>query len=420
MFRPLDRRTFLKAAGVSLALPLLEAMNPPLARAATEAPMRMVTVCNTLGLHKEALFPKTPGADYESTEYLDLLKEHRKDFTLFSGLAHENQRGGIEPHSCEWSWLTAARNPGNAGFRNTVSFDQVVADKLGYVTRFPSIPLGSRSRESQSFTSSGVMVPAENRPAQLFSRLFLQGNPQEVLRQKRNLNDGQSILDTLQSLTKTLEHRISSGDKAQLEEYFDSVRKTENDITEAQAWSDRPKPTVDAEPPEDIRDGSDIIGKSQLLMDMIPLIVQTDSSRVVTLMIHDTHGTVKVEGVTENHHDLSHHGKDPATITQLRRIESKVVGCVDSLLTQLKAKNEDGGNLLDNTMVLFGSNLGNANSHNPANLPIIFAGGGFDHGRFIAHDQNNNAPLCNLFVTMLNKMGVETDSFGQSTGAMSW
>jgi hypothetical protein len=222
------------------------------------------------------------------------------------------------------------------------------------------------------------------------------------------------------SLTKTLEHRISSGDKAQLEEYFDSVRKTENDISEAQAWTDRPKPAVDAEPPENIRDGSDIIGKTQLLMDMIPLIVQTDSSRVVTLMIHDSHGTVKVEGVTENHHDLSHHGKNPATIEQLRRIESKVVGCVDSLLTQLKAKNEDGGTLLDNTMVLFGSNLGNANSHNPANLPIIFAGGGFDHGRFIAHDHKNNAPLCNLFVTMLNKMGVEADSFGQSTGAMSW
>jgi hypothetical protein len=234
------------------------------------------------------------------------------------------------------------------------------------------------------------------------------------------MDEGHSILDTLMSMTKGLDHRASSEDKEKLDEYFESVRKAEQGITEAQAWMDIPKPLVDKEPPEDIPEYVDIIGKTQLLMNMIPLIVQTDSSRVVTVMIHSDHGTVKVEGVTEGHHDLSHHGKNPVKIAELKRIETKVVGCVDSLLTQLKDKNEAGGNLLDNTMVLFGSNLGNANNHNPANLPIIFAGGGFDHGRFVAHDENDNAPLCNLFVTMLNNMGLETESFAQSTGALSW
>ncbi len=420
MFRPLDRRTFLKAAGVSLALPLLETMNRPLAKAATDVPMRMVIVCNTLGLHKQALFPKTPGADYESTEYLEVLKDHRQDYTLFSGLSHEDQLGGLEPHTSEWSWLTAARNPGNSVFRNSISVDQVAAEKLGYVTRIPSVALGSRSKMSQSITRNGVMVPAENSPARLFTQLFLQGTPREVEQQKQNLDNGRSILDTLMSMTKGLDHRASSEDKEKLDEYFESVRKAEQDITEAQSWMDIPKPLVDKEPPEDIQEYTDIIGKTQLLMNMIPLIVQTDSSRVVTLMIHADHGTVKIEGVTEGHHDLSHHGKNPVKIAELKSIETKVVGCVDSLLTQLKDKNEAGGNLLDNTMVLFGSNLGNANNHNPSNLPIIFAGGGFDHGRFVAHDEDNNAPLCNLFLTMLNNMGIETDSFAQSTGALSW
>jgi len=424
MFRPLDRRTYLKAAGVSLALPLLEAMNPPLAKAATKAatdvPRRMVIVCTTLGLHKEALFPETPGAGYESTEYLKVLKDHRQDYTLFSGLSHADQLGGLEPHTSEWSWLTAARNPGNPVFRNSISVDQVAAEKLGYVTRIPSVALGSRSSMSQSITSSGVMIPAENSPARLFSQLFLQGTPREVEQQKRNLDEGRSILDTLMSMTKGLEHRASSEDKEKLDEYFESVRKTEQDITEANAWLDIPKPLVDKEPPEDIPEKVDIIGKTQLLLNMIPLIVQTDSSRVVTVMIHGDHGTVKVKGVTQGHHDLSHHGKNPAKIAELRSIETKIVGCVNSLLTQMKEKSEAGGDLLDNTMVLFGSNLGNANVHNPANLPIIFAGGGFDHGRFVTHDEDNNTPLCNLFVTMLNNMGIETDSFAQSTGALSW
>ena len=224
MHQPLKRRTFLKATGVSLALPLLETMSPALGSAPAAAPKRMVCICTTLGLHPPSLWPRTSGADYESTEYLDLLKDHRKDFTLFSGLEHEGQTGR-DPHNCELTWLTAAQGPGLGGFRNSISVDQYAAEKIGYVTRLPSVVISSNSAKSQSFTSSGVMVPAERSPAKLFSKMFLKGNARQVEKQKRRLSDGRSILDSLRSQSKKLQRSASKSDNRQLEEYYQSVRK---------------------------------------------------------------------------------------------------------------------------------------------------------------------------------------------------
>jgi hypothetical protein len=421
MYEPLDRRTFLRAAGVSLALPLLESMSPAVASAATPAPpKRMVAICNTLGLHPPSFFPETTGADYELTEYLEIVKEHRNDFTVMNGLAHEDQFGGVCPHSCEMTWLSSARNPGNGNFKNSVSFDQVAADKLGYVTRFPSIALSSWEEKGLSVSNSGVMIPAESHPARLFSQLFLQGNPREVEQQKRNMSSGRSILDGLMSRAKSLHHRISAGDKEQLDSYFEAVRKAETDISKAEGWLDTPKPVVDSETPVEYPNREDLIERTQLLMDMTALIIQTDSSRLVTLLIDRDHGSVKVDGVTQSHHGLSHHGKDPEKIIELRKIEVKLVETFNSLLTKLTENNEGESSLLDSTMVLFGSNLGNANSHDPHNLPLLLAGGGFNHGTYIKHDEENNEPFCNLFVTMLNHMGIETETFAQSTGALTW
>ncbi|MFP6634036.1 MAG: DUF1552 domain-containing protein [Planctomycetota bacterium] len=419
MHQPLKRRTFLKASGVSLALPLLETMSPALGSSPAAAPKRMVCICTTLGLHPPSLWPRTPGAGYESTEYLDLLKDHRKDFTLFSGLEHEGQ-SGRQPHNCELTWLTAAQGPGLGGFRNTVSIDQYAAGKLGYVTRFPSVVLSSNSAQSQSFTSSGVMVPAERSPAKLFSKMFLKGNARQVEKQKRRLSDGRSILDSLRSQAKNLQRGTSRSDNRQLDEYYESIRKAEKDLAEVQAWMTRPKPKVVAAPPDDIRDKRNLVGRTQLLMNMVPLILQTDSSRVVAVMVQDHYSVPQVDGVSLEHHNLSHHGRDKAKIVQLKKIESALVKCFGSLLAQLKAKKEGTGTLLGNTSVLFGSNLGNANSHDPRNLPIFLAGGGFRHGSYVARKKGDTAPLCNLFVAMLNKMGLETESFAQSNGALRW
>ncbi len=414
---PLNRRTLLRASGVSLALPLLEMMNPVFVAASNLPPKRMVFVCTALGLHPPLLWPGTSGADYESTPYLDLLKDHRKDFTLFSGLQHEDQTGR-QPHDSEITWLTAARKPGMGGFRNTISVDQVAASRLGNVTRYPSITLGSVKPQSQSFTSGGVMIPAQTSPANLFAQLFLEGKPEEVRAQKRKLDDGRSILDQLSSQTKTIRRKTSAADNHLLDDYFESVRKAETNIAAAEGWMDKSKPQVDAQQPQDIRDNADLIGRAQLLMDLVPLIVQTDSSRVVSVMIQDHYVVPKVEGVTGNHHNLSHHGQDKAKIGQLQKIEKEIVECFGSLLSQMKSKSESGSTLLDNTSILFGSNLGNANAHHARNLPIFLAGGGFQHGQYIADTKGK--PLCNLFVTILNNMDIETKTFGQSTGSLSW
>jgi hypothetical protein len=419
MTSPLDRRTFLRASGVSLALPLLESMNPALATAGNRPPKRLVFVCTTLGLHPPLLWPKTPGADYESTPYLELLKDHRKDFTLFSGLAHENQTGR-QPHDSEMTWLTAARKPGVSGFRNTISIDQFAANRLGYVTRFPSVTLGTVKPQSQSYTSGGVMIPAQTSPGRVFAQMFLKGKPQQVRAEKRKLNDGRSILDQLKSQTGSVRRKASSADNRLLDEFFQSVRQAESNIKEVQGWLDKPKPTVDAKQPADIPDNRDLLGRAQLLMDLVPLIVQTDSSRVVSVMIQDHFVVPQIEGVTGNHHNLSHHGQDRAKIAELQKIETGIVDCFGSLLGQMKEKSESGSTLLDNTSILFGSNLGNANAHHARNLPIFLAGGGFKHGRYIARDEKKNTPLCDLFVTMLNNAGLETESFGQSRGTLSW
>ncbi len=417
MHQHINRRTLLKASGVSLALPFLESMHPVFGASSSNPPKRMVFVCTALGLHPPHLWPKTPGADYESTPYLDLLKEHRNDFTLFSGLQHEDQTGR-QPHDSEMTFLTAARKPGMGGFRNTISVDQLAASRIGNVTRFSSVTLGTFKPQSQSYTSGGVMIPAEISPANLFARMFLSGRPDEVQAQRQRLTDGRSILDQLSSETESLRRKASAADNHLLDDYFDSVRKAESNITQLQGWMEKPKPKVDAKPPTDIPDPTEFIGRIQLLMDLVPLIVQTDSSRVVSVMIQDHFVVPKVKGVTENHHNLSHHGQDPAKIEQLQKVETGILGCFDSLLTQMKAKAESGSTLLDNTSVLFGSNLGNANAHSANNLPIFLAGGGFTHGRYVVNQQGT--PLCNLFVKVLNDSGIETESFGQSTSELSW
>ena len=411
----LNRRTFLQNTGVAMALPWLESMQPAWAKEQAP-PKRMVTICNTLGLHAPALFPKKTGTNYELTDYLSIIKAHRKDFTLFSGLSHPQQGG---EHQCEMSWLSAAPNPGMDGFQNSISVDQYAAGKLGYVTRFPSVSLSSDRTISQSYTSSGVMIPAEQRPSRMFAKMFLSGKPEEIARQKQKLAEGRSVLDELLSQTKILLKNAPAADRERLQEYFESVRTAEKNLAEEQVWFDRPKPEVQAKSPLDIHDKTDLVGRIRLLFNLVPLIIQTDSSRVISIVIQHNHGMPQLAGVESEHHNLSHHGRDPKRIEQLLRIERAIMGCFDEFLTALKTKREAGGTLLDNTLTLLGSNLGNASAHDPRNNPILLAGGGLKHGRYLAHNPKNNTPLCNLFLHMLNQMGLETENFSSSTGELT-
>jgi hypothetical protein len=414
MHRPFDRRTLLRGAGVALALPWLDAFVPRCARGAQAAPpRRMVCICTSLGLHGPFFFPQRPGADYEPTPYLELLRDHRADFTVISGLSHPDQ-SGADGHTSGMTWLTSARHPGLGGFRNTISVDQLAAERIGFETRFPSLQLGT-SGGSQSCTRSGVLLPADSRPSQVFARLFLAGTPQELAAQVQKLREGRSILDAVRAQAKRYAARVGKADQARLDDYFNSIREMEVRLQKAEEWVQRPKPQVDAQPPQDIANESDLIGRTRLLFDLIPLALETDSTRLVTVLIDGRNDVPPVRGVSIDHHNLSHHGQDEGKIAQLRLIEEEKLRALADLLTGLKSRTEAGGTLLDNTMLLFGSNLGNANAHDTRNLPLLLAGGGFRHGRHLAVDPQDNVPLCNLFVQMLRQMGQEVDSFGSST-----
>ena len=384
-------------------------------KVASTPPKRALFICNTLGFYSPSFYPKSAGPNYEPSEYLSLLDEHRDDLTVFSGLSHPGQGG---EHQCEMTWLSAARNPGRDGFRNSISVDQFAADQLGYVTRFPSLSLSSDGVRSQSYTGNGVMIPAMDRPSKVFTKLFLQGKPHEVVREKQKLGDGRSILDSLGDQRTRLLRKASPADRDTLDAYFEALRQTERDLSEAGAWMDRPKPEIDAPLPEDIADRADVLGRIKLLFQLVPLIIQTDSSRVVSIVIQHNHGIPVLNGVDSEHHNLSHHGRDPKKIAQLKLIERAILGEFDQLLTNLKSHEEADGTLLDNTTTLFGSNLGNAAAHDPRNNPILLAGGGHRHGRYIAHDRKDNTPLSNLFLRMLQDMDIEADTFATSSGVL--
>jgi len=413
--RPLPRRAFLRAAGVGFSLPLLDAMLPAFARgAAATPPRRMALINKALGLHAADFFPQKSGRDFELTPYLREFAEFRRDFTVFSGLSHPGAGGG---HSSESSFLTAAPHSGTAAFRNTISLDQLVAGRIGAQTRHPFLAFGTHSG-SLSWTRNGVQVPADKDPATVFRRLFITGTAEEIREQERQLRDGHSILDSVRAETAALQGRVGAGDRDRLDQYFTAVREVEGRLKNAEAWSRQPKPKAQAQPPGQYPDTSDIVGRTQMLLDLAHLAVQTDSTRLVTFAIDVDGGVPPIPGVNETRHVISHHGQDPAKIEQLRLIERAELQVLRGFLAKLKESNEAGGALLDQTMVLYGSNLGNASAHDPRNLPILLFGGGFKHGQHLAFDRDNNTPLSNLFVSMLQRFGLEVDAFGTSTGTM--
>lgn len=416
--KTINRRSFLRGTGVVLALPLLDIMGPQFANASSPT-RRMINICCTLGLYRDSWMPKDLGRNYTPSEYLSIIDRHREKYTIFSGLSHEEQTGR-QAHNSEITWLTSARHPGMDGFQNSISLDQTVADHLGYVTRYPSVVLGTLTPQSQSYDKNGVMIPAQTSPAEVFKQMFIQGTPEEVEKESQRINDGGSILDNLKTQARTLQNSGSSEDRQKLEAYFEAVRAAEIELSKVRDWMDRPKPGVDSVPPVDNADPADILGRIDLWLELMPLILATDSSRVVSLMIQD-HGVVpKLPGITADQHNLSHHGQDPGKIAQLRQLETEIVKRFGLLMDSLDGQKENDSSLLDQTQILFGSNLGNANSHNAENLPILVAGGDFAHGSHIAHDEKHNAPLCNLYLSLIQRMGVETDQFGQSTSKFNW
>lgn len=420
----LDRRRFLRGAGVMLALPLLPSLSPKSVRAAgTAGPRRMLLISNNLGVLPKPFFPQSTGRDYELSPYLAPLAEFRNDFTVLSGLSHPGVVGG---HSTENCFLTAARGPTKSGFRNQISLDQFAAEKLGPVTRLPTLNLGvniDKANRSLAWTRDGVLLPAEDKASALFQKMFVQGDAAAVQTQLKKLHERGSILDTLLDDTKQVRKRLDRDDQSRLDQYLNSVREIEQRLHTTREWELRPKPTTTQTPPTDIQDQKLFFEKFDLMLSMAQLALQSDSTRIVTLMV-DAFATPSFklgdnENSTTGYHDLSHHGQAADKVRQLEEADRRQMALLKKLLQNLAETRDGEGRLLDSTMVLFGSNMGDANTHDNYNLPILLAGGGLKHGQHLAFPHDNNRPLCNLFVTMLQNMGLESDAFGSSTGTLN-
>lgn len=413
----LSRRTLLRGLGVALALPLLDAMRPAFARepAAGTGPKRFVAICSTLGFHLPNLVPAKTGRDHPTTRYLTPLEAHRGRYTVLSGLSHAEQNGA-NGHSSDQTWLTAAKHPGLVGFRNSISVDQVMAAQLGPATRVPYLAC-STGGGSMSWTAGGVEIPGDNSPARLFARLFIQGTPEEVQAQKRSLQRGRSVLDTIAGQARRLVREVGARDREKLDQYLTSVRDLETDLTQSQAWLERPKPMVDLPAPKDITERSDLIGRIAQFYDLITLALQTDSTRVVTLRFAGVSQVLQIEGVRQVWHHLTHHSQNAEKIAELSLVEDALFGAFARFIDRLHAVREGGGTLLDRTAVLFGSNLSSASAHDWRNLPLVLVGGGFTHAGHLAFPANDNLPFSNLLLQNLHRMGIAAERFGQSTAA---
>ena len=405
----LSRRALLRGAGITLGLPLLEAMTPAFAKVpeARQA-KRFVGISLALGLHNPNLVPEGSGRAYKPSRYLAGIQDIREDFTVISGSSHPGVSGG---HSAEGSIFSACPNARGATSRNTISLDQYMAKHLGHETRFPSLVLNTNSQSSPSYTENGSMIPAENSAMRLFTRLFVNDTPGEQERQAELIRRGRSVMDVVGAEAKSLMHEVGAGDRDKLDSWFTSVRELEQRLAANEAWTHKPKPKVNLPAPARIpRDNE--VAVERIFLDIVHMALATDSTRFITL--HITGNNVNgIEGVDESYHTLSHHGMDDEKLAQLAIVEQGVINEWAAFLRKLKTDQ-----MLDETMVVLTSNLGNASSHDNKNMPVLFAGGGFQHGQHLAFDQKDNYPLPNLYLSTLHRLGLQDEQFATSTGAM--
>ncbi|MDP1588161.1 MAG: DUF1552 domain-containing protein [Prosthecobacter sp.] len=414
----IHRRHFLRATGISMALPFLESLRGSLSAkaAAASSPMRMVCIGNLLGFYPPAFFPTKTGADYELPESIEGLKPHQKDFTLYSGLDH-GVKGG---HFAMSSFLSGVRTAdAKAMPEGNITLDQRAAETLGGATRFPTLALGSESGIHggclMSWTRSGTRVPPIATPRELFRKLFVSDGAKDIAASLDHLDMKNSILDAVQGDAKSLQRNLTQRDKDKLDEYFTSVRDVEKQIELRRQWAHVPKPEAKIEEPKN----TDFVSDLPVMYDLIALALQTDSTRIATLEIGGDF-EASAFGLNGGYHGLSHHGQREDAIKGLIKMERYQVEQFARFLAKLKSIQDGSGTLFDHSMILFGSGMGNANSHTNTNLPIILAGGGLKHGEHKAYPAKGlgKKPLCNLYLSMLHRFGAEVEAFGTSTGTL--
>ncbi|QDU92894.1 DUF1552 domain-containing protein [Lignipirellula cremea] len=419
----LSRRTVLQAAGVAIALPLLDAMRPAVcssawgAESSAEPPRRMIAIQTNQGIMPHLFFPEQAGKDYKLSPYLQTLAPLRNDMTVFSGMSHPGVDGG---HSNEQSFLTGAPHPAGAAFRNSLSFDQLAAEQIGAQTRFPCLVVScsNSSSSGMSYTRAGVKIPAETSAAKLYRQLFVQGSEKEIEERVHDLESGRSLLDTVRERARRLEKTTGPADRQRLDQYFTAIRELEQQLLQSESWQHKPKPQVELPEPTDVSEPAQLLTRLRSTLEVLRLAFETDSTRVVSLFVQPLGVLSEIPGVASETHSLTHHGNRPEMISELRIIEEAQLAALKDFLLGLKNAREENGTLLDHTAVLYGTCMGNANGHTNQNWPMLLAGGGFRHGQHLAFDTQQNEPIANLFVSVLQRLGLETDRFSSSTGAL--
>jgi hypothetical protein len=431
--RALSRRAFLRGTGCAIALPWLDAMLPAFGRSAPEAVHRALFVFAPNGKKMDDWIPAAEGAGWEPPHSLEPLARHRERLLVLSGLALDGGRAhgdGPGDHArAAASYLTSAhpKKTGGADIRCGVSVDQVIAGAVGAATRFPSLELGLEKGKGAGSCDSGyscaytvhvswrtpaVPVAKETRPRAVFERLIGPAgrDPVAAARERRRLR---SVLDAVAEDARALERDLGAVDRAQLAEYLDAVRAVEKRI--AAAEDEAP-----LEPPAGLAGGAPdgYPERVALMYELVVLAFRADLTRVATLMLGNagSNRSYPFVEVPEGHHDLSHHGKDPHKLAQIRRIDRWHSERFADFLDGLAAVREDDQDLLDRSLVLFGSGLADGNAHAHHDLPIVLAGGlapGGEHRRY-----PKNTPLANLYLWMLDRLGVEAEGFGDATGRL--
>lgn len=417
------RRFLLQSLGTTLALPGLPSLMAnsvggnsavQTAKGAGIGARRFVAIGNLLGYQTKQLFPTTQGSAYEKTKLLEPLWDIRSQMTVYRGLDHGVKGGHFAVHSFLSGVLQSEAQNRPEG---NVTIDQYMADEIGFQTRFPSLAVGSEGGIHGgcqiAWTKSGVRVPPVTNPAELFEKLFVSDSQQRRERRVQENHVQGSILDSVREEANRLAKRVNKEDKDKLDEYLTSVRDVEKRLELRQRWTSQPKPKAPFEKPANHNAVEDL----PMLYDLIALALQTDSTRIATLEIGGDFMPQHL-GIKKDWHGLSHHGNDPDAIADLVKLESYQIEHFGKFVAKLAKMNDGDRTLLDSTTVLFGSGMGDGNTHKNTDLPILLAGGGYKHGEYreVANTGINKVRLCNLFVDIAQKMGLEIDSFGNSTG----
>lgn len=420
------RRALLRAAGISIALPAMESLPARVnaaESAANAAPRRMVCVGNMLGFYPDAFWPEradrrggdAPQCALPST--LRSLQPHRGNFTVIGGLDHDLKGGHFSIHA----FLSGVRSVDAKSMPDgNITLDQFAAETIAGQTRFPSLTIGSESGIhggcQMSWTRSGTRVPPIPGPHELFEKLFVGVAPADRQKSADRFSLKESILDAVHGDAKSISRKLNARDNRKLDEYLTSIRDVETRLENRKQWIEVEKPPAPFDPPKN----TNMVDDLPILYDLITLALQTDSTRIATLEIGGDF-EARDFGFKSGYHSLSHHGQRQESIDALKVIESYQVTQFSRFLAKLGDIEDGESNLLESTSVLFGSGMGNANSHTNTNLPIILAGGGFKHRDtlWFDHDAPHRPPLTNLYLSLLHRFGVPAERFSTSTGTLT-